>query len=206
MFHLIYLTPSRTRFFRVPAGQDLPPGEFVVQTLDKRELRVSEEALREFEIPKEEAHALLKAEMDQALRQAWGAFKNVASAEEPGAVPALRAEDLLRDALQWPKGQELQGEHLTNGLHSLLSLLSETLAVAASDDPATQAQAEQRIAALRAKLEGYGFAVDKPIEDLPAKLAVWREAQPSAAEQEQVATLLGQLKVLSERLEVKSEH
>jgi hypothetical protein len=91
-------------------------------------------------------------------------------------------------------------------LRSLLSLLSETLAVAASDDPATQAQAGQRLAALRAKLEGYGFAVDKPIEELPAKLAAWREAQPSAAQQEQVATLLGQLKVLSERLEVKSEH
>jgi hypothetical protein len=196
---LIYLTPSHTRFFRVPADHALPPGEFVVRNLDKQELHVSEEALRTFEIPQKEAHALLREEMKQALKQAKDALN-------PGAAaPELQAEKFLRDLFQLPAGQRPTEENIRDALRPLLILLSETLAVAASDDIAAQAQAEQRMAALRATLERYGIAIDKPIEELPAKLAVWREAHPSEKDQEQVTTMLMQLKELGEKRPVSSE-
>lgn len=195
---IFYITPDSTRFFLLPDGQTLPPGEFLVRTVDKRELRVNEDALRAFEIPQQQAQGLLREEMKQALKQVWGGLVKEAEKEEPDA-PQPQAEQLLRDLLKWPEGEELNQQHLLNGARPLLALLSEMLTVAASADPAAQTQAENRLAELRVKLEGYGFPVgEHKIEDLPAKLAAWREAGPSAAEQEQVSALLGRLKALNE--------
>ena len=193
---IIYLTPTRDRFFLTDA--ELPPGDFLVRTVDRREMRVSEEALREFEIPKEQAYKLLEEQMRRSLRQVRDAIANSPD-DESAAKPAPKAEELLRDVMQWPRGEELNEQHITHGLQALLTLLSKNLSVVASADPAVQAQAEESLTELRAKLEGYGFPVDQPIEELPAKLAAWREANPSAQEQEQVLVLLGRLKELNEQ-------
>jgi hypothetical protein len=132
-------------------------------------------------------------------------LRSTGSVGPPAPGPGVLARNLLQvtgkllDLFQLTAGQCPTEENIRSALRLLLTILSETLPVAASDDIAVQAQAEQRLGTLRATLERYGIAVDKPIEELPAKLAVWREAHPSAAEQEQLATLLGQLKELGEK-------
>jgi len=63
----LWTDPARTRYFRLPDGEQLPPGEFVLRTMTGRELRVEEAAAAAFEVSEAEAREWVKAEFGVML-------------------------------------------------------------------------------------------------------------------------------------------
>lgn len=63
----LWTDPARTRYFRIPDDEPLPPGEFVLRTVTGRELRVDEGSLAAFEMGEAEAKEWVKAEFGEML-------------------------------------------------------------------------------------------------------------------------------------------
>lgn len=63
----LWTDPARTRYFRIPDGELLPPGDFTLSTLTGRVMRVEEAAVAAFEIAEAEAKEWVKGEFGKLL-------------------------------------------------------------------------------------------------------------------------------------------
>lgn len=63
----LWTDPARSRYFLIPDGEQLPPGEFILSTLTGRVLRVDPASLAAFELSEEEAKEWVKAEFGELL-------------------------------------------------------------------------------------------------------------------------------------------
>ncbi|MFZ5479916.1 MAG: hypothetical protein ACOZNI_24340 [Myxococcota bacterium] len=157
MGRTLYASDDRTRYFHVPDDVRLVEGPYVVRTLTGRELRVEQVAIEIFEIPEDEAKAIVRAQLDVFL----GKAKNVASA----ALAALRSH--APDPSPAPPASP---EEVKAIVRDLAAAANETI----NDPDVARARAEKIAGALRA--EGADEDVAAAVEKIPERL---REALQS---------------------------
>jgi len=63
----LWTDPARTRYFRIPDGEQMPPGEFVLRTVTGRELRVEPESVAAFELSEAEVREWVRGEFGELL-------------------------------------------------------------------------------------------------------------------------------------------
>jgi hypothetical protein len=188
----IYTTPTRDRFFHIPADAALPPGDLHVRTTDGNDLHTTEAALGPYEITREAALPLLREEMRGAMRRLWQGLTSSGAPEPEPAPPPTSPSDLLHELTGLSLGDLLQRpEAVVEQLRTALAALRPILA--SPSDPAAAAQARSQLAALEATLAQHGYATDGRISTLPDRIA--RFARTPAGKR-RLAKTLAQLDAL----------
>lgn len=66
----VWSDASRSRFFLIPEGDPLPPGDLLLRTVTGQRMEVDETAVAPFEVSREEAREWLKAELRGVMETA----------------------------------------------------------------------------------------------------------------------------------------
>jgi hypothetical protein len=164
------------RFFLVPAGEEVPSGDFVVVDVGGRERRVNEAALSPFEVSEHQAQVQMQARAEQAIASVTDAIAKVfglgptSGRSQPADLRRLAEQlglsdnDLRRD----PDAARAAFERLTSDMHVVS-------AAVASGDAAQLETARDRLAA-------HGIDLGDTLDELPGYLAALRKLdQPQAA-------------------------
>jgi hypothetical protein len=110
-------TPDADRFFLVPHGDDLPPGELVLDG----GLRVDEAAIAPFEITREQAEAHVRAQMQQAVTSVADAL---AAALGQGSTDLARVAERLGLAGADPAAAEAAFRRLSDDVHAVTAAIT----------------------------------------------------------------------------------
>ncbi len=172
----LYLLRSPRRWFLIPEGAILPPGELTLRTVHGRRLRVSPEAALPYELGAEQG-ALLEKEAREALGQQgreilekmapWSqtaravstVLREARAGEDPGTRPTperlLEALGTSTDALKRRDDEPARvGAELLGGLFTVIAELL-------SEDPELRAHAVARQEALAAALAPLGVSPEQ---------------------------------------------
>jgi len=89
----LWSTPGRTRYFLIPDGQELPPGDLLLVTLTGKRQEADPAAAAGFEVSREEAKAWTQASLKEVLGEVrgkiQGALDDIRRAwDDPGDVDA----------------------------------------------------------------------------------------------------------------------
>jgi hypothetical protein len=181
MGRTLWATVDQSRFVHVPDDARLPEGPLVVRSLTGREQRVEPVAIEVFEVPGDEAKAII----GEQLKAFFGKAKTVATA----ALAALRTPA--------PSTGEPAAPPLTlEGLKEIARDLERAAKEAVETPEVAEARMAQISGALRK--EGVGEDVAAAVEKLPERL---REALASEELSAAVDDLSAQLREASRRLD-----
>jgi hypothetical protein len=175
----LWTNASRTRYFLVPFGTDLPQGDLPILAFGGHELRVDPRALTRYEIGEAEAFAWTRTELNSVLRRLGDNLKSAverSAAREPrhpeaeggdAAGPQRRPTpglDLLADLTDRPR-EELAGDYAAMGraLREHLGSLGRAALDSVSGDPERMAAAQARMAGWNETLKANG--VDASADD-----------------------------------------
>jgi hypothetical protein len=174
----LYTDPTENRYFLIPAGAELPEGDFTLRSLAGAEERaVAEAALAEFELGSDEAEQYLKDELAQGMAQSksalaasWEIARKKAKARREAwekRPPSPQVKKLLGfNAEELRENPKLAEE----ALHRFFGGLKTVLAGAAGDDPSTREAARQEMRDLQSHLEAAGADPGESLADFPDKL------------------------------------
>lgn len=160
----LFLTPAADRFFLVPHGRELAPGEFLVVAVTGEERRVDAGDLAPLEVARGEAEAHLRGEAERAMANVadtLGRALGIAGAAPPDMRRVaerlgLSQRDLERD----PKAA---GAAL-GGLAEDMQAISALVASGESAD----------LDAARARLAARGIDLGDTLDELPRQLEALR--------------------------------
>ena len=176
---------SKTRYFLIPDDISLPNGDFLIRTTTGKKCQVDLEAVKEFEITKEEANAWLKDQFKTVMGQLKTGLKaslfssssqndsvnenkqhKADSAEnKKSATPGL---DLLADITGTPrKRMDNNYSAIGQALKAYLKDMTSTVADAVSGEPEQQESAREKMNAWRETLRKHDIKVPDAKENKP---------------------------------------
>jgi hypothetical protein len=191
----LWTDSNRTRFFAIPSGEELPPGEFLIRTVTGRQQSIDLSVVVQYELSKEEATEWLTAQLTQVVNQGKDAIigfferKRAAlwetetapktsdrqSSEEPGSgnKPGEPGPGVsFFSALTGEPVEALQNDPdaISRGVRKALNDLKEFFEAATSPDPARVQDARYMAHAFSTILRNHDIKVSDEVEQIPDKL------------------------------------
>jgi hypothetical protein len=200
----LYTSITFDRYFSLPAGHELPEGDYVLRSLKRgnAELHVDPEAVAPYEITREEAEAYVCEQVEQGLSQVWALaqLKAQERAEERAEsrkkarqvaknLFGFTAEELRED----PEVAEAHADQIDDFFKGLKTLLGGAL----RGDAEGLEAADEQMQAFKAALEEAGVEVSEDFERLPEKL---HKAFHSAERKQSLKEAASQLRALRAEL------
>ncbi|HEX2223166.1 MAG TPA: hypothetical protein VHN15_03050, partial [Thermoanaerobaculia bacterium] len=95
---ILWSTSDRTRYFLIPEGRELPPGDLLLVRLTGQRQEADPAAAAEFEVPREEAKGWAEAELKGVLGDVRGRVQ--------GALDEMRRQ--WEEMAATPENQEVR--------------------------------------------------------------------------------------------------
>ena len=175
--NLLWIHHKHHRYFLIPINQELPEGDFSIQSLTGSRKNVNPICITPFEINREEAKPYIQVELDKALKktkEAFATFTNFAAAAQgqPTETKAPQPPQNPLAALLGVSQEELSNnpDAVKESWQNLVQGFQDVLRGATSDDPTHLETAKTQIQRLQHHLQAQGIDVDNSIQDLPNKL------------------------------------
>ena len=168
----LHFTPDRRRYFLVPDGTELTPGDLVVTTQVGQERSVQPEEVEPFEVTGDQARAWAKVELANTLDELktnidTGLAKLRAQLEAKDQTPIDASSPVTPNAV--------------SAIVDLLTALPRVVGQGLSADETRVAAARETMAELQRRLHAAGVEVDDRLQQFPERLAGLRKA-PGEAE------------------------
>ena len=174
----LWINSTRTRYFLIPNNQNLPPGNFTIQTLTGITKQVDVKALTPLEITVEQAKPYFQTELEQSIQQvknAFSAFAGFAAAAKGQTTSNTKPPQPSSNPIATLLGmspEELRDnpQAIKAGWNNLVDGFKDVLRGATSEDTTHLEIARTRMRQLREHLQTQGVEVNNSIEELPNKL------------------------------------
>lgn len=182
----LWIDFSQSRYYLIPAEQELPEGKLRLATLTGRVRHVDPDAASPWAVSEAAAQSHMQAAALDFMRGAKSTLADLFSAiapaveEEPAAsdqAAAAPAADLTMLLLGIPT-EALKREPASGslGLHNIVKTLADLLGDVISGDEARLAAARERVRTFRAELEKNGVQAHPRLDALPDKVYAWYTA------------------------------
>lgn len=177
----MYATKDQKRFFHIPDDATLEAGTMVLRSLKGEKREVAEAAVAPFEVPEEQAKAIVAEDLKKFAKNAQDFLVNAAAAVRAAATrpnPAVeaarpKAEMNLASVLgMTPDEVRANPEKAVDALKATLQGMATTLRDAGrTDDPASREAAQARMKAVSEHLRTVGGEeYAGPLEGLPERI------------------------------------
>lgn len=174
----LWTNSNRSRYFLIPNNQNLPPGNFTIQTLTGITKQVDVTALTPLEITAEQAKPYFQAELEQSIQQvknAFSTFADFAAAAKGQTTSNTKPPQPSSNPIATLLGispEELRDnpQAIKAGWNKLVDGFKDLLRGATSEDETHLEVARTRMRQLREHLQAQGVEVNNSIEELPNKL------------------------------------
>jgi hypothetical protein len=209
---VVFATKDQKRFFHIPGDAELAAGPLVLRNLKGEKKEVDEAAVSGFEIPEEQAKAIVAEDLKKFARNAQDFLTKAASVMRAAAAPTPEKTErqgkaeMNFAAILGMTPDEVRGnpEKTMEALKATLMGMATTLRDAArNDDPESKVAAEGRMRAVAEHIKTVGGEeYAGPIEELPERLKKFL-ADPKL--EQQIRDASSRLKELAAELRVEAD-